>query len=161
MNDLFDKYNTEMPSIGENIKKFRREKGLTQKQLALKCGMAEITIRQYETGKREPRFEQQKIICEKLEIPMVCLISGTTDDDVNTRFLAGVQDFLDTAKSLGVDRDVDKSLELIDLDVKWTFNYQKLNFEGRKKAVEHVEMLAKIPEYRKEEDSPDQDPEEE
>ena len=50
-------------SIGENIKNIRMQKGLTQKQLAEKSGVAEITIRQYESDKREPKITQlQKII---------------------------------------------------------------------------------------------------
>ncbi len=44
-------------NIGENIRKFRKKANLTQKELAEKCGLAEITIRQYETGKRTPKTE--------------------------------------------------------------------------------------------------------
>ena len=61
--------------IGENIKKFRKKANLTQKELANKCGLAEITIRQYETGKREPRREQQEILCDKLGITLADLFS--------------------------------------------------------------------------------------
>ena len=39
--------------IGENIKSIRKEKKITQKELAEKCNLATITIRQYENGKRE------------------------------------------------------------------------------------------------------------
>ena len=158
MNDLANKYNIKMPSIGENIKKFRKEKGLTQKQLAEKCGMAEITIRQYETGKREPRLDQQKIISKALDIPLIYIISGTSDVISNALFIASIQDVLDMAESVG--RDVNKTSELIELEIKLLFNYNKLNIEGKIKAVDHVEMLAKIPEYQKEE-TPDQNPEEE
>lgn len=44
-------------SIGENIKRLRIEHGMTQEQLAAGCGLATITIRQYESGKREPRYD--------------------------------------------------------------------------------------------------------
>jgi len=44
-------------SVGETIKQLRKEKGLTQKELASKIGVAEVTIRQYETSKRKPKFE--------------------------------------------------------------------------------------------------------
>ena len=36
--------------IGENIKKYRKRKGLTQKELGAALGLAEITIRQYENN---------------------------------------------------------------------------------------------------------------
>lgn len=42
-------------STGENIKYYRKKKGLTQKKLAELTGIAEITIRQYEAGKYEPK----------------------------------------------------------------------------------------------------------
>lgn len=61
-------------NIGENIRKFRKKANLTQKELAEKCGLAEITIRQYETGKREPRFNQQKLICSALGITLSDLL---------------------------------------------------------------------------------------
>ena len=50
-------------SIGENIKNIRMQKGLTQKQLAEKSGVAEITIRQYESDKREPKIIAKDHYC--------------------------------------------------------------------------------------------------
>ena len=44
-------------TLGENIKRYRLEKGLTQKQLADNLGLAEITIRQYENDKRTPKID--------------------------------------------------------------------------------------------------------
>ena len=41
-------------SVGERIKSARKEKGLTQKQLADMIGAAVITVRQYENNKRQP-----------------------------------------------------------------------------------------------------------
>lgn len=47
-------------NYGERIKAARKAAGLTQEQLASKCGLATITIRQYESGKRQPRLTQIK-----------------------------------------------------------------------------------------------------
>lgn len=47
-------------NYGERIKAARKAAGLTQEQLASKCGLATITIRQYESGKRQPRLAQIK-----------------------------------------------------------------------------------------------------
>lgn len=49
-------------NYGERIKAARKASGLTQEQLAKKCGLATITIRQYESGKREPRLAQMKAL---------------------------------------------------------------------------------------------------
>lgn len=54
--------------IGENLKYYRKKAGLTQKQLGDACGLAAITIRQYESNKREPQKKQTGIIAEKLGI---------------------------------------------------------------------------------------------
>lgn len=48
------------------LKEARKTAGLTQEQLADKCGLATITIRQYELGKREPRQETITKIADKL-----------------------------------------------------------------------------------------------
>ena len=48
--------------FSENLKKYRRQALLTQKELAQKVGVAEITIKQYEQNLRMPRKE----ILEKL-----------------------------------------------------------------------------------------------
>ena len=64
-------------SISENIRMYRKTAGLTQKMLAAKCGMAEITIRQYESGKREPRSRQLTRIADALNISADSLILGS------------------------------------------------------------------------------------
>lgn len=56
-------------TIGELIKGWRKEKGLTQKQLSEKTGIATITIQQYEGGKRVPKAEFLARIAQALEIP--------------------------------------------------------------------------------------------
>lgn len=55
-------------SLGERIKQYRISKNLTQKELATMIGAAEITIRQYETGKRQPRIEQLKKMATVLDV---------------------------------------------------------------------------------------------
>ncbi|MDU2895692.1 MAG: helix-turn-helix transcriptional regulator [Clostridium sp.] len=57
-------------NIGEKIKDYRKEAGLTQKQLAEKINRKEITIRKYESGEREPRISVLEEICDALDIPI-------------------------------------------------------------------------------------------
>lgn len=54
--------------IAEKLKKIRKERGFTQKRLAEKAGLAEVTIRQYESGKREPKFKMVEKLAKALEI---------------------------------------------------------------------------------------------
>lgn len=53
-------------SIPENIKKIRREKGLTQKELGNLCGMADSAIRRYESGRANPKINTLIKIAEAL-----------------------------------------------------------------------------------------------
>lgn len=54
-------------TIGENIRKIRKEKGFTQKQLGELCGIDEANIRKYELGKANPKIETIEKIAQALE----------------------------------------------------------------------------------------------
>ena len=58
-----------MPSYtGDMIRKYRKEKGLTQKQLGELCGIADSNIRKYESGKQNPKIETLQKIADALNI---------------------------------------------------------------------------------------------
>lgn len=49
-------------TTGENIRRIRKERGLTQKQLGELCGINEANIRKYELGNQNPKIDTiQKI----------------------------------------------------------------------------------------------------
>lgn len=54
-------------TIGKKIRGLRKERGLTQKELSQRTGIAEITIRQYEAGKYIPKMEALSKLCIALE----------------------------------------------------------------------------------------------
>lgn len=58
-------------AIGDQIKKLRKEQHMTQKQLAKESGIAEITIRQYEAGKYNPKIDALK----KIAVALKCEVS--------------------------------------------------------------------------------------
>lgn len=62
-----------MGNIGENIKKIRKEKGLTQQQLGDLCGMKDAQIRKYESGKFIPKYETMERIAKALNVPTLRL----------------------------------------------------------------------------------------
>ncbi len=66
-------------SVGENIKYYRKQKGLTQKKLAELTGIAEITIRQYESGKYEPKTENLYKIRKHLDVNIHQLLDNDPD----------------------------------------------------------------------------------
>ena len=55
-------------TVGENIKRFRLEKGMTQKQLGDKCGIADSAIRRYELGGANPKIETLIKIADALDV---------------------------------------------------------------------------------------------
>ena len=57
-------------SIGQNIKRIRQEKGLTQKRLGELCGINEANIRKYELGGANPKLETIQKIAEALKVPL-------------------------------------------------------------------------------------------
>ena len=57
----------EKMTVGENIRRIRKEKGLTQKQLGNLCQMNEVQLRQYELGKANPKIETLKKIANALQ----------------------------------------------------------------------------------------------
>ena len=107
--------------LGSNIQKYRKEAGLTQKELAKKLNVAVGTIQQYELGKRLPRLEFLETIADALGIDVWNLY--------NCYMLSGESDYF--------------------LDKMNSFR-EELNEAGQEKAIEHVELLTKVPEYRRE-----------
>ena len=69
-------------SIGENIKKLRKNKGLSQKQLAEILNLSEITIRRYEKCSNIPTIKTLDKIARALDVPLNELLgtNATTND---------------------------------------------------------------------------------
>jgi len=80
-------------NIGKLIKSARKSCGLTQKVLAEKLGVAEITVRQYESNKRKPSLETLHNIAHIFDIPFA--------------------DFLGADHSISYGEDVDELQEKI------------------------------------------------
>lgn len=57
-----------LSQFGHRLKSLRQDKGLTQKQLALKCGLHKNYIGMVERGERNPSLLNIEIIAKGLEI---------------------------------------------------------------------------------------------
>ena len=64
-------------TIGENIKKARLAAGLTQKELADKCGIADSAVRKYESGRVVPKLPMIKKIADALNVFITDLTGST------------------------------------------------------------------------------------
>lgn len=67
-------------NLGENIKRYRKNKKLTQKQLADKLQVSSITIQNYENNRREPSLE----MLNKLAAILGCTVSDFLEERILT-----------------------------------------------------------------------------
>ena len=61
-------------TVGQNIRRIRQEKGLTQKQLGELCGINEANIRKYESDRQNAKIETLKKIADALQSPLEDLV---------------------------------------------------------------------------------------
>lgn len=63
-------------TIGENIRRIRKEKGLTQKELGNLCNLADSAIRRYELGGANPKLETIEKIAKALDVKIADLVES-------------------------------------------------------------------------------------
>lgn len=77
-------------TVGENIKRIRKEKGLTQKALGELSGINEVQIRRYEIGGANPKLETIRKIAKALNVDIWELIEfNAFDIDNEMDFMPG------------------------------------------------------------------------
>lgn len=129
-----------MTYTSDAIRRIRKEKGLTQKQLGERCGIADSNIRKYESGTQNPKLETLQKISNALEVDINSLL--------NIEFEKG---FIKPTNSLDFLKKPKTTIETTDDNfVKIADYYYKLNHEGREKALDLVELLTKVSDYHKE-----------
>ena len=127
--------------IGEQIRIIRKNHGLTQKELGHLSKTSESTIKQYESGTRQPRLEQLQKIAS--------VFGGSVEDvfELERPALSQADQVIINMSLAGLNLTMNKEKKML-------YEFNKLNDDGKDKAIEQVEMLSKIPEYRKEENQP-------
>lgn len=108
-------------NLGENIKKYRKEKGMTQEELAQKCGLSKNGLWNYENNKRQPNIKTLNKIIDALGIKITDLIDNTISLDERKKFTVNyVKEMTEntletiTKQSKETEEIVKKSKELID-----------------------------------------------
>jgi len=64
----------------ERMRSIREQRGITQRQLAQRCGINEFQVSRYETGKTEPSLVNLALIARQLDISSDYLIDLTDDE---------------------------------------------------------------------------------
>lgn len=150
--------------LGERIKFFRKESGLTQKELAEKIGKGMSTVQKYELGLVEPPIDALSHIGYVLNIPTSALLA---DDYIERYSTLGYlskevrEDMIHYAKTpeewehvIKIQpKDIQKQLAGGDYEEVLysllTTTFRRLNLTGQQKAVENVQILEMVPEYQK------------
>lgn len=65
--------------MGEKLRQLRKEKGLTQKEVATALNVNMMTYAHYELGDREPSIAMLKSLCDFFDVTADYLI-GRSDD---------------------------------------------------------------------------------
>lgn len=171
-------------TFSEKLLKLRRDKGLSQNELAKKTGLSQTAIYYWEKGKRQPKFETIIKIAEALDADFLELID---DNDINLRFMKTDRDNQDIQTYGEIrERNFNESVEAFKESQEYIENqirslfysfsdvstwvqtlekyYQLLNDAGKAKAnnemehaAEQISLLTKIPEYQKKPEQPSQE----
>lgn len=72
-----------MIDFATQLKAIRKNKGITQKQLAAAIGASERGIQQYELGERKPAFDVLIALADYFDVSLDYLCGRTDNPDVN------------------------------------------------------------------------------
>lgn len=78
-----------MIDVGKMIAQIRKERGLSQMQLADRLGLTKQAISNYENGRREPDYVTLEAIADELNVPITFLISEEEKDRALKEIYAG------------------------------------------------------------------------
>jgi len=125
--------------LADRIRNIRKKNNLTQKELAQKTGLSIASIQGYEQGKYKPKIEQLQKIASALNASLYDLIQYVEDINYSSQELMDLKNAV-----LNDPRTMLQYRDSLVMDP-----YHQLNEEGQNKAIELVELLTKIPEYKK------------
>lgn len=106
-------------TIGAYIMRKRREKNLTQEQLAEQLGVSNKTISKWENGKCMPDYSIIQKLCEALQVTLPELMDGedAAEDSVRVYDAAQILDLLRRAQELERQKGILYGLVLIALGI--------------------------------------------
>lgn len=134
--------------IGSAMREARKNRGLTQVELAEMAGMAVNSIRLYESGKRIPSIDQRIKIADKLDCSPFDFMTEGEAEAFSEHFLLGYwsreEEFHDELEFAIVELEARKDDPLY---ANMITAYKKLNAEGKIEAAKRVEELATHPKY--------------
>lgn len=143
-------------TVGENIKRIRKEKGITQKELGERLGgISQQQIGQWENGDKNPKFETIIKLASALGCSVRELESKHLQVDVNISsggmpiIINGVisPQITDISKALN-DFESNTPFTALTSEEKLIVYFNSLNSSGKAKAFDYLELLLSSSQYR-------------
>ena len=130
-------------NIGNTIRRIRKNRGMTQAQLAEAAGMAVNSIRLYESGKRVPSIDVRIALAQKLDCDLQELLTEEESDafvsqPINQLAEALKEQYLEFSQ-FAQDEHGQSIIA----------SYYQLNDAGQSEAVKRVGELARLREYQR------------
>lgn len=140
-------------TVGELIKRARKQNNLSQKELAEKLGVSASMIGQYENDLRNPKIDTLRRIAEALNVPI-----NTFTEDVDViripmpDYPTKIPSQEEVARMTSVEREYYSLRLLADaspdkLERMLYERYNKMNKLGKVEAVIRLGELAELPKY--------------
>lgn len=130
-------------SIGQNIKRYRKQAQMSQIELAKASGLSIGTIQGYEQGRYVPKIDNIKKLADAL---------NCTPDDLSSFYLSQViynNLALDPPSKRGI-AIAEKLKELNEESALALFElFNELNEDGQEEALKRLDELTRLPEYKK------------
>lgn len=70
-------------SVSTQIVLLRKEHNITQKELASGCNLTEISIQNYESGRRKPSYEALLALADFFDVSIDYLVGRTDKREIN------------------------------------------------------------------------------
>ncbi len=139
--------------FGNRLYNLRKNKKLSQNDLAKKLGFSQSSINYWEKGQRIPSIEAARTIADFFDVTLNYLLYGQ-----EFKHVSGIPEGKVRINIDDVHMDVDpvqflKAFNNVANQAHPSYatelltEYFKLNIKGQKKSVEQLKLLAKIPEY--------------
>ena len=144
-------------STGKNIKAIRKQKGLTQKQLAQKLNVTQSAISDFESDRTNIRMSTLRKIADALDVNVIelydapamikaALVSQSLIDDQAQAVEAAVNARYRQLAGYGL---IDDSLlEILNLKSRLQANFDAVNVDGQKKIVDYSDDIASNAKYK-------------
>lgn len=127
-----------MTNVGETIKRIRKEKHITQIQLANCIGVQASAISKYEKNIVIPSIEQIKKIAAALDVHVLDIMYDTNDPNFDI--------FEEMSKDFSKGQEGNKNIQLKNDTIA---KYDSLNTLGQQKANEYITDLSEQEKYTK------------